>query len=231
MDAEYDVVIVGSGVAGALCAWQLTQLGNEKILILEAGDNGTTLGQRIQFHHTMDVQGPRGDMFAPYKELKSREFAPAPENAQLELAEQRAGGETYYDYTDASLDAFKAGYNRMVGGSTWSWRGNCPRFIPSDFKLHSLYGVGRDWPFGYEELEPWYCHAERELGVSGNHDEWDGLWGGARSEPFPMPGIPRTYSDGLVAKRIQGGTVRGTTINVVTTPQARNSAPYDNRPA
>ena len=57
MDAEYDVVIVGSGVAGALCAWQLTQLGQYKILMLEAGDNGTTLGQRIQFHHIMDLQG------------------------------------------------------------------------------------------------------------------------------------------------------------------------------
>jgi choline dehydrogenase-like flavoprotein len=119
----------------------------------------------------------------------------------------------------------------MVGGTTWAWRGNCPRYIPSDFKLRSRYGVGRDWPFGYEELEPWYCHAERELGVSGNHDELDGLWGGARSEPFPMPGIPLTYSDRLIAAKIQGRTVLGTKIDVVTTPQARNSAPYDNRPA
>src|SRR5216684_3457864 len=153
MDAEYDVVIVGSGVAGALCAWQLTELGNYKILILEAGDNGTTLGQRIQFHHTMDTQGNRGDMYAPYKELRSREFAPAPENAQL------------------------------------------------------------------------------ELGVSGNHDELDGLWGGFRSQPFPMKGIPWTYSDTRIAARIRGRTVRGTTIDVATTPQARNSEFYDGRPA
>jgi glucose dehydrogenase len=144
-------------------------------LILEAGDNGITLGQRIQFHHTMDTQGNRGDMYAPYKELKSREVAPAPENAQLELAQQKAGAEAYYDYTEDSKDAFKAGYNRMVGGSTWAWRGNCPRFIPSDFNLPGLYGVGRAWPFGYEELEPWYCQAERELGVSGNHDVGN-LW-------------------------------------------------------
>jgi len=231
MDTEYDVVIVGSGVAGALCAWQLTELGNYKILILEAGDNGTTLGQRIKFHHTMDTQGNRGDMYAPYKELRSREFAPAPENAQLELAQQKAGAETYFDYTDGSKDAFKAGYNRMVGGSTWAWRGNCPRFIPSDFNLPGLYGVGRAWPFGYEELEPWYCQAERELGVSGNHDELDGLWGGFRSQPFPMKGIPRTFSDTKVAAKIQGRTVRGTTIDVVTTPQARNSEFYDERPA
>jgi choline dehydrogenase-like flavoprotein len=25
--------------------------------------------------------------------------------------------------------------------------------LPEDFELHSRYGVGRDWPVGYDELE------------------------------------------------------------------------------
>jgi aspartate oxidase len=32
MAHKYDVVIIGSGVAGALCAWKLSQLGNYSIL-------------------------------------------------------------------------------------------------------------------------------------------------------------------------------------------------------
>jgi choline dehydrogenase-like flavoprotein len=179
----------------------------------------------------MDTQGNRGDMYAPYKNLRSRFFAPAPENAQLELEEQKSGGEKYYDYTPDSKHAFKAGYNRMVGGSTWSWRGNCPRFIPSDFKLRSLFGVGRDWPLDYDELEPWYCEAESELGISGNHDELNGLFGAHRSKEFPMPGIPLSYSDEQIKPRIDGATVLGTRVRVVTTPQARNSRFYDGRPA
>ena len=231
MAYEYDVIIVGSGVAGALCAWKLSQYDRYKILILEAGDNEITQGQRIEFHHRMDVQGSRGDMYAPYMDLESRIFAPVAEKAQRELADQKNDPKNYYDYTAASTDPFKAGYNRMVGGSTWSWRGNTPRFIPSDFKLNSNFGVGRDWPIDYNELEPWYCQAEDELGVSGNHEEWDGLHGGYRSRPFPMRGIPLGYSDQQVKKRIEGKTARGTTIRMVTTPQARNSTAFDGRPA
>jgi glucose dehydrogenase len=238
MAHKHDVVIIGSGVAGALCAWKLSQLGNYHILILEAGDNAITRAQRIIFQNNMDAQGNRGDMFAPYNNLKSRIFAPAPENSQLELEDQRdkpnqpgTGKEKYYDYADITKHAFKAGYNRMVGGSTWSWRGNCPRYLPSDFKLKSLYGVGRDWPLDYNELEPWYCDAEWELGVSGNHRELDGLFGAYRSRPFPMSGIPLTYSDEQIKKRIDGEDVLGTKVRVVTTPQARNSAFFDGRPA
>lgn len=231
MQDKYDVIVVGSGVAGALTAWKLAQLDAYKILVVEAGHNGITNGQRVVFHHTMDTQGHRGDMFAPYMDLTSRKFAPSAEKAQRELAEQRADPANYYDYTPQAGDPFKASYNRMVGGSTWSWRGNCPRYIPSDFRLRTQFGVGRDWPLDYNELEPWYCHAERELGVSGHDDEWDGLLGGYRSQPFPMPGIALSYSDRKVKAAVHGQTVRGTTVHVVTTPQARNSQVYDNRPA
>ena len=237
---HFDVIIIGSGVAGALCAWKLTQLDKKcRVLILEAGDNEITSGQRIEFHHMMDTQGSRGDMYAPYVDLESRLFAPAPENAQKELKDQKdddAKGDrkAYYDYTtgpSGSKDPFKAGYNRMVGGSTWSWRGNTPRYLPTDFKLKSTYGVGRDWPIDYYELEPWYAEAEVELGVSGNHDEIDGLFGAYRSRNFPMTGIPLTYSDAVIKRKIDGKKVRNTTVRVVTTPQARNSKAYDGRPA
>lgn len=231
MKSTYDVVVIGSGVAGALTAWKLATLGAYDILILEAGDNGISSGQRLQFHHVMDTQGNRSDPFAPYKDLESRKYAPAAENSQRELKDQKNDSGNYYDYTDASNDPFKASYNRMVGGSTWAWRGNTPRFLPSDFRLKREFGVGRDWPLDYNELEPWYCQAEWELGVSGNHDEIDGLFGAYRSQPFPMPGIPLTYSDQQVKRKIHGQTVRGKTIRVVTTPQARNSTVFDHRPA
>ena len=237
MKNHFDVIIVGSGVAGALTACKLLALNPErKILILEAGDNEITHGQRVEFHHVMDQQGARGDMYAPYAELPSKFFAPAPELAQKELKEQKdelakGNPKAYYDYTSDSVDAFKAGYNRMVGGSTWSWRGNTPRYLPKDFKLFTHYGVGCDWPIDYRVIEPWYCEAEHELGVSGNHDELDGLFGGFRSKAFPMPGIPLTFSDHQIKAKIDKKTVRGTKIRVTTTPQARNSKQYDNRPA
>ena len=36
--------------------------------------------------------------------------------------------------------------------------------------MQSAYGVGRDWPISYEELEPYYLQAENEMGVAGPND-------------------------------------------------------------
>jgi len=228
---QFDVIIVGSGVAGALAAWKLSTYRDYRILILEAGDNGVNEGQRVEFHHTMDRQGNRGDMFAPYLELPSRSMVPSPEKAAApKPASGQPFAEKYYDYAETP-DTFRAGYNRLVGGSTWAWRGNTPRFLPTDFRIKKTYGVGRDWPIDYDDLEDYYVEAEHELGVSGNHDELDGLFGAHRSRPFPMRGQALTYSDQLIKQRIDGKNVGDTTIKVTTTPQARNSKPYDGRPA
>ena len=72
-----------------------------------------------------------------------------------------------------------------VGGTSLHWAGVTPRFLPSDFELRSRFGVGRDWPLGYADLEPFYAEAERLLGVAGerNHLFPD-------SDRFPQPAHP-----------------------------------------
>ncbi|WP_338868567.1 GMC family oxidoreductase [Myxococcus stipitatus] len=54
-----------------------------------------------------------------------------------------------------------------VGGSTLHWSGWTPRLQPEDFELHTRTGHGIDWPFGYAQLEPYYCQAESLLNVTG----------------------------------------------------------------
>lgn len=113
---DFDVIIVGSGVAGAIAAWKLATYDDYRILILEAGDNGINEGQRVEFHHAMDRQGNRGDMFAPYLEVASRIMVPSPEKAAApKPAPGQPFAEKYYDYA-ATPDTFRAGYTRLVGG-------------------------------------------------------------------------------------------------------------------
>ena len=72
------------------------------------------------------------------------------------------------------------------GGSSNCWVGNTPRFAPSDFRLNSLYGVGRDWPMSYEELEPYVAEAEALMQISGPSETY---WPQAQAYPLPAHNI------------------------------------------
>jgi choline dehydrogenase-like flavoprotein len=41
---------------------------------------------------------------------------------------------------------------------------------PRDFTRFTEYGIGADWPLGYEDLAPHYDRVENMLGVSGALD-------------------------------------------------------------
>lgn len=56
------------------------------------------------------------------------------------------------------------------GGGTNCWWGNTPRMVPDDFRMRSRFGVGRDWPISYSDLDPYYRDAEAMMSVSGPTD-------------------------------------------------------------
>jgi choline dehydrogenase-like flavoprotein len=215
---EYDVVIVGAGVAGALMASKLAEAG-VRTLVLEAGPERT---DRFEMVGTYAIAREKVSS-APYAHADGDVHAPAPS----EVDDSNQG-----HYIQAGTDRFKSTYQRLAGGSTWHWLGNTPRFLPNDFRLSDFYGVGINWPRGvdYEHLEPWYTQAECELGVSGDGAEWDGLFGAKRSADFPMPPVWPAYGDAVVAREIDGKEFCGSKITLRITPQARNSRPYQGRP-
>jgi choline dehydrogenase-like flavoprotein len=47
------------------------------------------------------------------------------------------------------------------------WGRGVARFVPSDFRVKSLYGVADDWPFTYEEIAPYYDLLSEMVGTSG----------------------------------------------------------------
>jgi choline dehydrogenase-like flavoprotein len=102
---------------------------------------------------------------------------------QWQLENQRnsdiAPGDTFTTRDD-KLWNFTIG----LGGGTNCWFGQTPRLHPNDFRLKSRYGVGQDWPFSYDELEPFYGQAEEIMEISGDPDMAVIL---PRSTPFPQP--------------------------------------------
>ncbi|MBT2554177.1 GMC family oxidoreductase [Arthrobacter sp. ISL-5] len=66
----------------------------------------------------------------------------------------------------SEADLYPINFNG-VGGSTVLFGAEWPRFLPSDFKVNSLYGFADDWPFTYEDLLPYYELTDEMVGISG----------------------------------------------------------------
>jgi gluconate 2-dehydrogenase alpha chain len=216
-----DVVIVGLGAVGGVAALPLTQAGLEVIGI----EAGTWLTARD---------------FAP-DELRNN-FRGWPQSAQ------KANGEVPTHRPNAS-----AAYSprlpihpmmNAVGGTSVHYWAQSWRLNPWDFKVVSVttrrYGTSRipkgatveDWPFGLEELEPYYDKVEYDLGVSGQAgniqgkiDERGNVFEGPRTREYPMPPLRGTDFTELMAK-----TAGKLGWHPFPGPAAINSQGYDDRP-
>lgn len=210
-DAAADVVVVGSGVVGALIAEQLAGEGRS-VLVLDAGLR-IERGQVVENWRNMPFANRAGSDFQGlYPQSK---LAPAPlywpENDYVGLSGPDGKG-------------FKQGYLKTVGGTTWHWAASSWRHLPVDLKMRSSYGVGRDWPISYDELEPYYCRAEEAMGVAGPNDP--ALQSPSeRSRPYPMDMVPWSYGDKRFAEVVNARGFRSVLI-----PQARSTRPWNGRP-
>jgi choline dehydrogenase-like flavoprotein len=141
-------------------------------------------------------------------------------------AEDFAADEQYQRFLFWNEERLSAGGNPLafgnnnsgtgVGGTTLHYTAFTPRAHPDDFRLHTEFGVGRDWPLGYEDLEPYYNEVESILGVSGPEEY---PWGPPRQYPLaPLP------LNGPAQLMQQGCEALG--IRTSPAPNAALSAPY-----
>src|SRR5688572_1043830 len=216
---ETDVVVVGLGAAGGVAVLPLTQAGID-VVGLEAG---TWLTKKD---------------FAP-DELRNnvRDWPMAVQKAQQEVPTHRV---------NAKANTTRAGSHPMmnaVGGTTLHYWAQSWRLNPWDFKVVSettrRYGAARlpkgstveDWPFGYEELEPYYDKVEHEIGVSGQAGNVKGridargnTFEGPRQRAYPMPPLRGSGFTDLMAT-----SARKLGWQAFPGPAAINSVRYQDR--
>lgn len=148
-----DVVIVGSGAAGAMAAYSLTKAGL-RCLMLEAGRD-------------YDPQA-EVNMLAPESDAPLR-GAGTPDKP-FGYFDATVGGGWEVDgepYTMRDGADFRWYRSRMLGGRTNHWGRHVPRWGAYDFKPFSRDGLGVDWPIGYDDVAPFYDRVERMIGVNG----------------------------------------------------------------
>jgi len=197
-----DFVVIGSGIIGCVTSLKFLQRG-ASVLILEAGPRVV----RDEIVARFRDSPRRGDWMSPYPPAP---WAPHP------IYQPKDSGYL----VQAGPYPYPAEYIRQVGGTTWHWAAHAWRLVPNDLRIHSLYGVGVDWPFDYEALDAHYQDAEETLGVSGAPDT-----GSPRSKPFPMEPVAEPWAMRRLRERLAPA------YPVVTNTTARNSRSYDGRPA
>ena len=214
-----DVVIVGMGATGGVAALPLVEAGLE-VIGLEAG---TWLSK---------------EDFAP-DEIRNnvRDWPMAVQKANNEVPTIRA---------NRDAPSFRpSGHPMMnaVGGTTLHYWAQSWRLNPWDFRVVSetagRYGRSRlpagttvqDWPFGYEEIEPYYDKVEYAVGISGNAGNINGtidprgnIFEAPRSRDYPMPALRWTGFHERMAE-----AARGLGWHPFPGPAAINSEAYDGR--
>src|SRR5262249_9779083 len=122
-----------------------------------------------------------------------------------------------------------------VGGTSIHYEGLAIRFLPWTFRSPSgaieRYGAssipsdstGADWPFSYDDLEPFYGAVEHEIGVAGAPDN---PFEGGRTRPYPMPPLrPTGWS------QLTDDAARRLGWHPFMAPANINTEPFDGRPA
>lgn len=215
-----DVVVIGLGAVGGVAVLPLVTAGLN-VIGLEAGG----------WFSNRD--------FAPDEVRNNlRDWPQAVPKAKNEIPTVRA---------NINFEAVQGGGHPMmngVGGTTMHYWAQSWRLNPWDFETVSAtterYGAHRipedstveDWPFGYDELEPWYDRVEYALGVSGNAGNINGVihadgnkFEGPRSRAYPMPGLRSSgFTDMMseAARQLGWHPFQG--------PAAINSEVYGDRP-
>lgn len=148
---RYDVVVVGTGFAGAFFLLRYLERApsTARVLVLERGNRDTKAWQ-LENRRTSSLDAHA--LFVNNNPEKEWLTSPG------------------------------------FGGNSKCWWGGATRMMPGDFRLRSRYGIGIDWPLGYDELEAHYGVAETIMAISGPADSPM-----PRSRPFPLP--PHRFSD------------------------------------
>lgn len=178
---DFDIIIIGSGAGGSPIAYELARR-HRHVLVLEKGP--LLRPQDEMPGRSVPSDFKRDELFAtgPEKRLTvdvaNRGTPMFCSHIEPDLNDEphvyrEPGGQDY-----ATIEGYTA---QAVGGGTQLYGGVSLRFTRTDLALGTrnagrsvqddphgeVEREARDWPVSYDELEPYYCKAEKLVGING----------------------------------------------------------------
>jgi choline dehydrogenase-like flavoprotein len=141
-ETEFDLIVVGAGMGGATLGYALAKPGR-RLLFLEQGRDLSAQDA---------IRGMPAEAVAGFRSA-------SPGDRREILLQAGRLPDTVYDATRG--DTFTPYLGCGAGGSSALYGMVLQRRYPHDFE---------GWPFGYEDLRPWYQQAEALYEVSGSSD-------------------------------------------------------------
>ena len=214
--ADFDVIVVGSGMSGGWVAKEMCERGM-KTLVLERGKD-------------IDPAKDYTDMLDPWdKKFLDRV---QPDEAARDYARQKdmyvffestkhlwvKDSEHPYETAPNTDYEWYRGYH--VGGRSLLWARMSYRFSDHDFNANKSDGVGVDWPIRYADLKPWYDKVEKFAGISGNNDGLGQLPDGVYLPPFELDCAAKELQSKLSENFDDRQLIAGRVANLTrTTPE------------
>lgn len=191
-DNVYDAIVIGSGISGGWAAKELCEKGL-KVLMLERGRNIEHVKDYVNASKELWEFPHRGErtqqMIEDYPKLK-RDYPLSEVTLDYWVKDKEC------PYTETKPFSWFRGYH--VGGRSLTWGRHSYRLNKWDFEANAKDGHGVDWPIRYEEMAPWYSHAEKFAGIQGTKEGLEVLPDGEY-----MPGMGLNVVEKDVAARIK----------------------------
>jgi len=157
--ADFDVIIVGSGMSGGWVAKELAERGL-KVAVLERGRN---IDPVEDYKDWTDPWDTTPDDLKKHP-IQSTVYAFNQNTKQYWVDDN----ENPYEVPEGQSFDWRRGYHK--GGKSIMWARQTYRLSEIDFSANKKDGTAVDWPVRYKDIAPWYDHVERFAGISGSKE-------------------------------------------------------------
>jgi choline dehydrogenase-like flavoprotein len=165
---QFDAIVIGSGITGGWAAKELTERGLRTLMVER--------GRPVE--HRSDYISEGVDPWKmPNRGLVDHALAEDQYPVQRkcyafdEYTKHFFNNDRDMPYSTPEARPFSWIRGNQLGGKSLMWARQSYRWSDMDFGANAKDGHGVDWPIRYADLESWYSHVERHVGISGTAEK------------------------------------------------------------